>query len=64
MIFQNYPILFSANFLFRVQLCMFQQIMKIFIDIANVDGIKDAAEHGFISGVTTNPTLIAREKKI
>lgn len=43
---------------------MFQQIMKIFIDIANVDGIKDAAEHGFISGVTTNPTLIAREKKI
>ncbi|WP_092482013.1 fructose-6-phosphate aldolase [Desulfoscipio geothermicus] len=35
--------------------------MKIFIDSANVDEIKAANELGVISGVTTNPSLIARE---
>lgn len=35
--------------------------MQIFIDSANVEDIKKAAELGVISGVTTNPTLIARE---
>lgn len=35
--------------------------MKIFIDTANVDEIKGAARLGFISGVTTNPSLIAKE---
>lgn len=35
--------------------------MKFFIDTANVEEIKQAAEMGVISGVTTNPTLIARE---
>lgn len=35
--------------------------MKIFIDTANVDEIKKAAELGVIDGVTTNPSLIARE---
>jgi len=35
--------------------------MKIFIDTANVAHIKEMASLGIISGVTTNPTLIAKE---
>ena len=35
--------------------------MKIFIDTANVEEIRRAAELGIISGVTTNPSLIAKE---
>lgn len=35
--------------------------MKIFIDTANVDEIKRANDMGVISGVTTNPSLIAKE---
>ena len=35
--------------------------MKIFIDTANVDEIKEANSLGIVDGVTTNPTLIARE---
>ena len=37
--------------------------MKIFIDTANIDEIKKANEWGVIDGVTTNPTLVAREGK-
>lgn len=35
--------------------------MKIFLDTANVDHIKEANSWGIIDGVTTNPTLIAKE---
>src|SRR3972149_3463547 len=35
--------------------------MKIFIDTANLQEIKEAAATGVIDGVTTNPTLIAKE---
>lgn len=35
--------------------------MKLFIDTANVDEIREANEMGVICGVTTNPSLIARE---
>lgn len=35
--------------------------MRIFIDTANVNEIREINELGFLSGVTTNPTLIARE---
>lgn len=35
--------------------------MKLFIDTANVDEIRLANELGIISGVTTNPSLIAKE---
>lgn len=35
--------------------------MKLFIDTANIDEIKEAAELGVICGVTTNPSLIAKE---
>ena len=38
--------------------------MKIFIDTANVEEIREAAELGVICGVTTNPSLIAREGKV
>ena len=35
--------------------------MKFFIDTANLDEIKEANELGLIDGVTTNPSLIAKE---
>ena len=35
--------------------------MKIFIDSANLDEIKDAVSLGIVDGVTTNPSLIAKE---
>ncbi len=37
--------------------------MKIFIDTANVAQIKEAVLLGVIDGVTTNPTLIAKENR-
>jgi len=37
--------------------------MKFFIDTANIKEIKEAWEIGVIDGVTTNPSLIARENK-
>lgn len=38
--------------------------MKIFIDTANVEEIKAAAKLGVLSGVTTNPSLIAKEGRV
>jgi len=35
--------------------------MKIFLDTANVEQIREASGWGIIDGVTTNPSLIARE---
>ncbi|MBA7650125.1 Transaldolase [subsurface metagenome] len=35
--------------------------MRIFLDTANIEHIRHAARLGVISGVTTNPTLVARE---
>ncbi|MDU1538050.1 MAG: fructose-6-phosphate aldolase [Paeniclostridium sordellii] len=35
--------------------------MKIFIDTANIDEIREANTWGIIDGVTTNPSLIAKE---
>lgn len=35
--------------------------MKFFIDTANVDEITEASRMGMVDGVTTNPTLIAKE---
>ncbi|MGM0454420.1 MAG: fructose-6-phosphate aldolase [Thermodesulfobacteriota bacterium] len=35
--------------------------MKFFIDTANTDEIRQASEMGMVDGVTTNPTLIAKE---
>ncbi len=36
--------------------------MEIYLDTANLDEIREAASWGILSGVTTNPTLIAKEK--
>ena len=38
--------------------------MKFFIDTANLNEIKEASEMGLIDGVTTNPSLIAKEGKV
>ncbi|MDR2456105.1 MAG: fructose-6-phosphate aldolase [Deltaproteobacteria bacterium] len=38
--------------------------MKFFIDTANLDEIREAAGYGILDGVTTNPSLMAREKII
>src|SRR5690349_12217951 len=35
--------------------------MKFFIDTANLDEIREANELGLIDGVTTNPSLVAKE---
>ena len=35
--------------------------MKFFIDTANVEEIRKANDMGIICGVTTNPSLIAKE---
>ncbi len=38
--------------------------MKFFIDTANLDEITEANEMGLIDGVTTNPSLIAKEANV
>lgn len=38
--------------------------MQLYLDTANLDEIREAASWGVLSGVTTNPTLIAREKGV
>lgn len=35
--------------------------MKFFIDTANIDEIKEANDLGLLAGVTTNPSLVAKE---
>jgi len=35
--------------------------VKLFIDSANIDEIREVAEMGIVCGVTTNPSLVARE---
>jgi transaldolase len=36
--------------------------MQIYLDTANLNEIREAASWGILSGVTTNPSLIAKEK--
>ena len=38
--------------------------MKFFLDTANLDEIRQAAALGLADGVTTNPTLIAKEGNV
>lgn len=38
--------------------------MLLYIDTANLDEIKEAADMGVLDGVTTNPSLIAKEKGV
>lgn len=37
--------------------------MKIFVDSANLEEIEESFKRGFPSGVTTNPSILAREEK-
>lgn len=37
--------------------------MKFFIDTANIEEIKQASALGMVDGVTTNPSLVAKEKR-
>ncbi|HXW12416.1 MAG TPA: transaldolase family protein, partial [Nitrososphaeraceae archaeon] len=36
--------------------------MKIFLDTASIESIKKFVDMGIVDGITTNPTLISREK--
>lgn len=38
--------------------------MEIYIDSANLDEIREAASWGILTGVTTNPSLVAKEKGV
>jgi len=38
--------------------------MRLFLDTANIEQIREGAKMGIISGVTTNPTLMAKEKGV
>src|ERR1044071_3572759 len=48
------------------QICLVQskefEAMQIYLDTANINEIREAASWGIVSGVTTNRSLIAREK--
>ena len=35
--------------------------MKFFLDTANIDEIKELIPTGFVDGITTNPSLIAKQ---
>ena len=35
--------------------------MKFFLDTANLDDLKKGAKMGILDGVTTNPSLVAKE---
>mgnify|MGYP003119696019 FL=1 len=37
--------------------------MKFFIDTANLEHIQETLKKGFVSGVTTNPSLMSKEPK-
>ena len=37
--------------------------MKIFVDSANLNEIEDALKRGFTAGVTTNPSILSKEKR-
>jgi transaldolase len=37
--------------------------MKFFLDTANLEEIRQAASFGILDGITTNPTLVAKEKR-
>src|SRR3972149_9782424 len=37
--------------------------MKLFVDTANVGEIQEAASLGILDGVTTNPSLVAKERR-
>lgn len=55
--FGNSPTFKNQNF----QASNLNDCMKFFIDTANLDQIKEAQDLGVLDGVTTNPSLMAKE---
>lgn len=53
--------LYNDKIVHKFYYCEKRDIMKFFIDTANVEDIKKANDMGVICGVTTNPSLIAKE---
>jgi transaldolase len=39
------------------------KFLEIFLDSANLEEIRDVASYGVVTGITTNPTLVARENR-
>ena len=37
--------------------------MKVFVDSANFIELEEALKRGFVKGITTNPAIMAKEKK-
>jgi transaldolase len=37
--------------------------VKIFVDTANLQDIEEALERGFVSGITTNPSILSKEER-
>lgn len=52
----------STRLLFIRPVFRYLSIMKFFIDTANLDEIRQAKAYGLIDGVTTNPSLLSKEK--
>ncbi len=38
--------------------------MKIFVDSANIDDIEEAIQRGFVTGITTNPSILSKEGQV
>ena len=54
-------IIINCNFAASFKLTVQTNFMKFFIDTANLDQIKEAQDLGVLDGVTTNPSLMAKE---
>jgi transaldolase len=55
---------FAAHTIHHLPFTIYQPfggIMKFFLDTANLNEIREAAEFGLADGVTTNPSLVAKE---
>ena len=45
----------------NIEIIFKEKTMKFFIDTANINEIREAASMGMVDGVTTNPSMIAKE---
>src|SRR5882757_9870339 len=52
---------FCGEIIFKLKWPLGDKYMKFFIDTANLAQIKEANELGILDGVTTNPSLMAKE---
>lgn len=63
--FSNYlvlePIVLTKSLRFAIKFNLKTNRMKFFIDTANLDDIREAYDLGILDGVTTNPSLMAKE---